>query len=194
MCVCRSLATELLDTRAARPFSFAFNTSDYRILLMDQDQGRLYLGSREYLVALDMQNVNKEPLIVSPLCLAAVALPPSAAVSARSVVLFSLGRMVRMEGRCEVCARFNCSCASSNADPLAGVCEKKGRMSDDRKGKTGMIMFLLFVFFPAAFSLMGICVCVCAVRRKESARIPLWCLTSIRPSLCCRVNVPTLCG
>lgn len=31
---------------------------------MDQDQGRLYLGSREYLVALDMQNVNKEPLII----------------------------------------------------------------------------------------------------------------------------------
>uniref|UniRef100_A0A8C7UYV2 Sema domain, immunoglobulin domain (Ig), short basic domain, secreted, (semaphorin) 3Ga n=1 Tax=Oncorhynchus mykiss TaxID=8022 RepID=A0A8C7UYV2_ONCMY len=55
---------ELLDTRAARPFSFSFNTSDYRILLMDQDQGRLYLGSREYLVALDMHNVNKEPLII----------------------------------------------------------------------------------------------------------------------------------
>lgn len=55
---------ELMDTRAARPFSFSFNTSDYRILLMDQDQGRLYLGSREYLVALDMHNVNKEPLIV----------------------------------------------------------------------------------------------------------------------------------
>ena len=57
-------SSELMETRAARPFSFSFNTSDYRILLMDQDQGRLYLGSREYLVALDMQNVNKEPLIV----------------------------------------------------------------------------------------------------------------------------------
>lgn len=55
---------ELTDTKTARPFSFSFNTSDYRILLMDQDQGRLYLGSREYLVALDMHNVNKEPLIV----------------------------------------------------------------------------------------------------------------------------------
>uniref|UniRef100_A0AAR2LPS6 Sema domain, immunoglobulin domain (Ig), short basic domain, secreted, (semaphorin) 3Ga n=1 Tax=Pygocentrus nattereri TaxID=42514 RepID=A0AAR2LPS6_PYGNA len=54
----------LMDTRAARPFSFSFNTSDYRILHMDQDQGRLYLGSREYLVSLDMQNVNKEPLII----------------------------------------------------------------------------------------------------------------------------------
>ncbi|KAJ8377464.1 hypothetical protein AAFF_G00260220 [Aldrovandia affinis] len=55
---------ELLDTRTIRPFSFSFNTSDYRILLMDHDQGRLYLGSREYVVALDMQNINKEPLII----------------------------------------------------------------------------------------------------------------------------------
>uniref|UniRef100_A0AAY4D8S9 Sema domain, immunoglobulin domain (Ig), short basic domain, secreted, (semaphorin) 3Ga n=1 Tax=Denticeps clupeoides TaxID=299321 RepID=A0AAY4D8S9_9TELE len=40
----RPCPLELLDTRAARPFSFSFNTSDYRILLMDQDQGRLYLA------------------------------------------------------------------------------------------------------------------------------------------------------
>lgn len=57
-------SAELMDTRTVRPFSLSFNTSDYRILHMDQDQGRLYLGSREYLVSLDMQNVNKEPLIV----------------------------------------------------------------------------------------------------------------------------------
>uniref|UniRef100_A0A8B9LJW3 Sema domain, immunoglobulin domain (Ig), short basic domain, secreted, (semaphorin) 3Gb n=1 Tax=Astyanax mexicanus TaxID=7994 RepID=A0A8B9LJW3_ASTMX len=56
--------SELLETRTIRPFSFSFNTSDYRILHMDQDQGRLYLGSREYLVSLDMQNINKEPLII----------------------------------------------------------------------------------------------------------------------------------
>ncbi|KAF5901501.1 semaphorin-3F-like, partial [Clarias magur] len=55
---------DLMDTRTARPFSLSFNTTDYRILHMDQDQGRLYLGSREYLVSLDMQNVNKEPLII----------------------------------------------------------------------------------------------------------------------------------
>uniref|UniRef100_A0A8C2JVV9 Sema domain, immunoglobulin domain (Ig), short basic domain, secreted, (semaphorin) 3Ga n=1 Tax=Cyprinus carpio TaxID=7962 RepID=A0A8C2JVV9_CYPCA len=47
-----------------KPFSFSFNTSDYRILHVDPDQGRLYLGSREYLVSLDMQNINKEPLII----------------------------------------------------------------------------------------------------------------------------------
>uniref|UniRef100_A0A8C4YYA9 Sema domain, immunoglobulin domain (Ig), short basic domain, secreted, (semaphorin) 3Gb n=1 Tax=Gadus morhua TaxID=8049 RepID=A0A8C4YYA9_GADMO len=64
MMVCVAVWTELLETRTARPFSFSFNTSDYRILHMDQDQGRLYLGCREYLVALDMHNVNKEPLII----------------------------------------------------------------------------------------------------------------------------------
>ncbi|XP_053227743.1 semaphorin-3F-like isoform X4 [Podarcis raffonei] len=55
---------ELLETRTARPFSFSFNTSDYRILLMDQDQERLYLGARDFLVALDLHNINKEPLII----------------------------------------------------------------------------------------------------------------------------------
>uniref|UniRef100_A0A8C6YEU4 Uncharacterized protein n=1 Tax=Naja naja TaxID=35670 RepID=A0A8C6YEU4_NAJNA len=44
---------------------FNFNTSDYRILLVDQDQERLYLGARDFLVALDLHNINKEPLIVS---------------------------------------------------------------------------------------------------------------------------------
>lgn len=32
---------------------------------MDQDQERLYLGARDFLVALDLHNINKEPLIVS---------------------------------------------------------------------------------------------------------------------------------
>uniref|UniRef100_A0A8C6V0W2 Sema domain, immunoglobulin domain (Ig), short basic domain, secreted, (semaphorin) 3Ga n=1 Tax=Neogobius melanostomus TaxID=47308 RepID=A0A8C6V0W2_9GOBI len=58
------VATMSDTSQMSRPFSFSFNTSDYRILHMDQDQGRLYLGSREYLVALDMHNVNKEPLII----------------------------------------------------------------------------------------------------------------------------------
>uniref|UniRef100_A0A674A403 Sema domain, immunoglobulin domain (Ig), short basic domain, secreted, (semaphorin) 3Gb n=1 Tax=Salmo trutta TaxID=8032 RepID=A0A674A403_SALTR len=59
-----SAMKKLIETRTARPFSFSFNTSDYRILHMDQDQGRLYLGCREYLVTLDMHNINKEPLII----------------------------------------------------------------------------------------------------------------------------------
>ncbi|XP_064415008.1 semaphorin-3F-like [Latimeria chalumnae] len=56
--------SELMETRTARPFSFSFNTSDYRILLMDQDQDRIYVGTREYVLALDLHNINKEPLII----------------------------------------------------------------------------------------------------------------------------------
>ncbi len=52
---------ELLETKTIWPLSFSFNTSDYIILHMDQDQGRLYLGSR---VSLDMQKVKKEPLSI----------------------------------------------------------------------------------------------------------------------------------
>ncbi|KAM7134298.1 semaphorin-3F-like isoform 3-T3 [Macrochelys suwanniensis] len=55
---------ELLQTRTVRPFVFGFNTSDFRILLLDQDQDRLYLGSRDFLLALDLHNLNKEPLII----------------------------------------------------------------------------------------------------------------------------------
>uniref|UniRef100_A0A8C4YH46 Sema domain-containing protein n=1 Tax=Gopherus evgoodei TaxID=1825980 RepID=A0A8C4YH46_9SAUR len=55
------------QTRTARPFAFAFNTSDYRILLVDQDQDRLYLGARDYLVALDLHNVNKDSALTQPL-------------------------------------------------------------------------------------------------------------------------------
>ncbi|XP_053551917.1 semaphorin-3F [Bombina bombina] len=55
---------ELMETRTARSFSFGFNTSDYRILLLDQDQDRMYVGSRDYLLSLDLGNINREPLII----------------------------------------------------------------------------------------------------------------------------------
>lgn len=76
---------------------------------MDQDQGRLYLGSREYLVALDMHNVNKEPLIVRR------SRPGSLKPG-----LLSLKQSV-----------------FENPDPLAGVRQEKRGMSDDRKRTTG---------------------------------------------------------
>lgn len=83
----------------------------------------------------------------------------------------------------------NCSCRPSNADPLAGVCEKKGGMSDDRKGKAGMIMFL--VFFCFFFQLMGIS--VCGAEEREHGCSPV--VFDIHPSVSlCRVNAPTLCG
>ncbi|XP_038638462.1 semaphorin-3F-like [Scyliorhinus canicula] len=55
---------ELLHSGTARPLNFMLNSTDFRILLMDQDQDRMYLGTREYLLALDMHNINREPLII----------------------------------------------------------------------------------------------------------------------------------
>ncbi|XP_040178633.1 semaphorin-3F-like isoform X1 [Rana temporaria] len=55
---------ELMESRTARFFSFGFNTSDYRILLLDQDQDRMYVGSRDYLLSMDLGNINREPLII----------------------------------------------------------------------------------------------------------------------------------
>lgn len=101
---------ELTDTKTARPFSFSFNTSDYRILLMDQDQGRLFLGSREYLVALDMHNVNKEPLIVR-------RTPPGPPLARGPPSLKQ--------------------CLSENPDPLARVRQEERGVSDDRERTTG---------------------------------------------------------
>ncbi|CAH2316154.1 semaphorin-3F-like [Pelobates cultripes] len=55
---------DLMESRSARSFTFGFNTSDYRILLLDQDQDRMYVGSRDYLLSLDLGNINREPLII----------------------------------------------------------------------------------------------------------------------------------
>lgn len=69
---------------------------------MDQDQGRLYLGSREYLVALDMHNVNKEPLIVR------TPHPPTAPQARSAVLTLSLQSQIhwpasaKRKGECQM--------------------------------------------------------------------------------------------
>uniref|UniRef100_A0ACB8EN42 Uncharacterized protein n=1 Tax=Sphaerodactylus townsendi TaxID=933632 RepID=A0ACB8EN42_9SAUR len=56
------MAQELLETQPSS--TGCLPACDLQILLVDQDQGRLYLGARDYLVALDLHNINKEPLII----------------------------------------------------------------------------------------------------------------------------------
>ena len=56
--------TELRSTGTAHHFSFLLNSSDYRILRMDEDHDRMYVGSKDYLLSLDLHDINKEPLIV----------------------------------------------------------------------------------------------------------------------------------
>uniref|UniRef100_A0A4W5PVB7 Sema domain, immunoglobulin domain (Ig), short basic domain, secreted, (semaphorin) 3Fa n=1 Tax=Hucho hucho TaxID=62062 RepID=A0A4W5PVB7_9TELE len=37
---------------------------DYRILRMDEDHDRMYVGSKDYILSLDLHDINKEPLII----------------------------------------------------------------------------------------------------------------------------------
>uniref|UniRef100_W5KI83 Semaphorin 3F n=1 Tax=Astyanax mexicanus TaxID=7994 RepID=W5KI83_ASTMX len=59
-----SLSVELRSTGTAHHFSFLLNTSDYRILRMDEDHDRMYVGSKDYILSLDLHDINHEPLII----------------------------------------------------------------------------------------------------------------------------------
>lgn len=58
------LLVELKSTGTAHHFSFLLNSTDYRILRMDEDHDRMYVGSKDYILSLDLHDINKEPLIV----------------------------------------------------------------------------------------------------------------------------------
>ncbi|TSM36136.1 Semaphorin-3F [Bagarius yarrelli] len=54
---------KLKSTGTAHHFSFLLNSTDYRILRMDEDHDRMYVGSKDYILSLDLNDINKEPLI-----------------------------------------------------------------------------------------------------------------------------------
>lgn len=62
---CPFAPTELKATGTAHFFNFLLNSSDYRILLKDEDHDRMYVGSKDYVLSLDLHDINREPLIVS---------------------------------------------------------------------------------------------------------------------------------
>uniref|UniRef100_A0AAY4C3M4 Semaphorin-3C n=1 Tax=Denticeps clupeoides TaxID=299321 RepID=A0AAY4C3M4_9TELE len=53
-----------VSTGTAHHFSFLLNSTDYRILYMDEDHDRMYVGSKDYILSLDLHDINKEPLII----------------------------------------------------------------------------------------------------------------------------------
>ncbi|KAF3855835.1 hypothetical protein F7725_016558 [Dissostichus mawsoni] len=55
---------ELRSTGTAHHFAFILNTSDYRILRMDEDHDRMYVGSKDHILSLDLHDINKEPHIL----------------------------------------------------------------------------------------------------------------------------------
>uniref|UniRef100_A0A3P8WA94 Semaphorin 3F n=1 Tax=Cynoglossus semilaevis TaxID=244447 RepID=A0A3P8WA94_CYNSE len=56
--------TELRSTGTAHHFAFLINTSDYRILRMDEDHDRMYVGSKDHILSLDLHDINKDPHII----------------------------------------------------------------------------------------------------------------------------------
>uniref|UniRef100_A0A8C4NZJ6 Sema domain, immunoglobulin domain (Ig), short basic domain, secreted, (semaphorin) 3Fa n=1 Tax=Dicentrarchus labrax TaxID=13489 RepID=A0A8C4NZJ6_DICLA len=54
------LFIELKSTGTAHHFSFLLNSTDYRILRMDEDHDRMYVGSKDYILSLDLHDINKD--------------------------------------------------------------------------------------------------------------------------------------
>lgn len=55
---------ELRETRTSEYFSLSHQQLDYRILLMDEDQDRIYVGSKDHILSLNINNISQEPLSV----------------------------------------------------------------------------------------------------------------------------------
>uniref|UniRef100_A0A8C2JYB8 Sema domain, immunoglobulin domain (Ig), short basic domain, secreted, (semaphorin) 3Fa n=1 Tax=Cyprinus carpio TaxID=7962 RepID=A0A8C2JYB8_CYPCA len=58
------VGSKLKSTGTAHHFAFLLNSTDYRILRMDEDHDRMYVGSKDYILSLDLNDINKEPLII----------------------------------------------------------------------------------------------------------------------------------
>ncbi|XP_023659911.1 semaphorin-3F-like [Paramormyrops kingsleyae] len=55
---------DLRATGSAQHFTYLLNSTDYRILRMDEDHDRMYVGSKDFILSLDLHDINKEPLIM----------------------------------------------------------------------------------------------------------------------------------
>ncbi|MEJ1280686.1 sema domain immunoglobulin domain (Ig) short basic domain secreted (semaphorin) 3C [Cricetulus griseus] len=55
---------ELRETKTSEYFSLSHHQLDYRILLMDEDQDRIYVGSKDHILSLNINNISQEPLSV----------------------------------------------------------------------------------------------------------------------------------
>lgn len=55
---------ELKETRTSEFYSISQNPLDYRILLMDEDQDRIYVGSKDHILSLNINNISQDPLSV----------------------------------------------------------------------------------------------------------------------------------
>uniref|UniRef100_A0A674P479 Semaphorin 3F n=1 Tax=Takifugu rubripes TaxID=31033 RepID=A0A674P479_TAKRU len=62
--MCSKKSTTLRSTGTAHHFAYLLNTTDYRILRMDEDYDRMYIGSKDHILSLDLHDINKDPHII----------------------------------------------------------------------------------------------------------------------------------
>lgn len=55
---------ELQETKTSEFYSISQSPLDYRILLMDEDQDRIYVGSKDHILSLNINNISQNPLSV----------------------------------------------------------------------------------------------------------------------------------
>lgn len=81
------LYAELRSTGTAHHFAYLLNTTDYRILRMDEDHDRMYVGSKDHILSLDLHDINKDPHIVRTFPHSSIHSPPGSGPSTRSVTV-----------------------------------------------------------------------------------------------------------
>lgn len=57
--------SELQETKTSEYHRISHSPLDYRILLMDEDQDRIYVGSKDHILSLNINNISQDPLSVS---------------------------------------------------------------------------------------------------------------------------------
>uniref|UniRef100_A0A0F7Z337 Semaphorin-3C n=1 Tax=Crotalus adamanteus TaxID=8729 RepID=A0A0F7Z337_CROAD len=55
---------ELQETKTSQFYSLSHHPLDYRILVMDEDQDRIYVGSKDHILSLNINNISQEPLSI----------------------------------------------------------------------------------------------------------------------------------
>ncbi|KAH0616461.1 hypothetical protein JD844_027570, partial [Phrynosoma platyrhinos] len=54
----------LQETKTAQFYALSHHPLDYRILVMDEDQDRIYVGSKDHILSLNINNISQEPLSI----------------------------------------------------------------------------------------------------------------------------------
>ncbi|KAM6437628.1 semaphorin-3C isoform 1-T1 [Liasis olivaceus] len=55
---------ELQETKTSQFYSLSHHPLDYRILVMDEDQDRIYVGSKDHILSLNINNISQEALSI----------------------------------------------------------------------------------------------------------------------------------